>query len=73
MYYLECAARGSGWEVSREGEDLRITLADHMVQALFWHDGGFRFARCTGAGSSAAELTLPQVVALLQEHGQPSP
>ena len=72
-YYLDATARTFGWEVTREGENLTMSLADRTVRAVFWHDGGFRYARCTGPGSSGTELTLAQLVDLLEEHGTPAP
>lgn len=49
-----------------------MSMPDRTVQALFSRDGAFRYGRCTGLGSSQAELTLTQVVDLLEEHGKPT-
>ncbi len=54
-----------------------MSRQDRTVRALFWHDGGFRYARCTGPGAAPVELTLHQVVEVLEGHGintaQPAP
>jgi hypothetical protein len=71
-FYLDATARMFGWEVTRHGDDLTMSMPDRTVQALFSRDGAFRYGRCTGLGSSQAELTLTQVVDLLEEHGKPT-
>ncbi|WP_042391792.1 hypothetical protein [Streptacidiphilus carbonis] len=71
--YLDARARVFGWQVVRDRDRLVLSLPDHTVHAVFWHDGGFRYARCTGPGAGGTELTLTQTIEFLREHGATTP
>ncbi|PYC79974.1 hypothetical protein C7C46_13550 [Streptomyces tateyamensis] len=73
-FYLDATARMFGWHVTRESDEtLVLRLTDRRLRALFWHDGGFRFARATGPGSGDVELGLREVLDVLEEYGTAQP
>ncbi|GAA4983313.1 DUF6480 family protein [Kitasatospora paranensis] len=48
---------------------LRIRRSGRLVEAHFWHDGGFRFARAHGPDGPDLELDLPSTLDFLEHHG----
>ncbi|MFH8386699.1 hypothetical protein ACH4E7_38225 [Kitasatospora sp. NPDC018058] len=72
-FHLSETARGFGWDVTRDNDILTMSLLDWRVYAVLRHDGGFRYARATGPGSTAVKLTLQEVLDVLEEYGSPAP
>ncbi|MQS16411.1 hypothetical protein F7Q99_30480 [Streptomyces kaniharaensis] len=71
-FRLSETARRFGWDVTRDADVLTMSLLDWRVHAILWHDGGFRYARATGPGSTAVKLTLQEVLDVLEEYGGPA-
>ncbi|MFJ9948319.1 hypothetical protein [Kitasatospora sp. NPDC091207] len=73
-FYLDATARMFGWHVAREtDESLVLSLSEWTLRALFWHDGGFRYARAKGPGGADVELALREVLDVLEEYGSAKP
>ncbi|WP_033825604.1 hypothetical protein [Kitasatospora sp. MBT63] len=65
----------TGWQVDRAGggsgaaERLLLSRPQWSVEAVFSHDGAFRFARASGPGAPPAELDLPATLDVLEHEG----
>ncbi|MGW2254801.1 hypothetical protein ACWCXH_32125 [Kitasatospora sp. NPDC001660] len=71
-FYLRETARMFGWDVTCQDDGLTMSLRDWTVHAILSHDRGFRYARAAGPGSTDVELTLREVLDILEEYGSPT-
>ncbi|MFE4605543.1 hypothetical protein ACFRKE_32290 [Kitasatospora indigofera] len=72
-HYLTVTAQAYGWDTLWGEEGLTVTCGQRTVRAQFTPAGAFVVAVVSGPAEPSAQLSMPQVLDILETRGAPLP
>ncbi|MFD7987383.1 hypothetical protein ACFV4M_28960 [Kitasatospora indigofera] len=71
--YLTVTAQAYGWDTLWGEEGLTVNCGSRIVRAQFTSAGAFVVAVVSGPAEPSAQLSMPQVLDILETHAAPLP